>query len=270
MFKSTEVFLGLLKKHDPGPTGGLNAICRTFKIKTMTTATSTAFLQQGENNEDDGMDVNTKKGLMKHNFFFFMDCFGSSVCGYSRFNETKKGQQLFSNACTVSDEAFAILLLRKNWNTWEKRALDDVCTSEENRVILETRDTDTEDEADDILPVYASNKTNKKFQGWHLSAITEYNQHFNNVQAARKTGTRKAFEKEYQQSKSSAYTCSWREPPTIPSLPNTSLVFASVAPCNELNVVSDWSSGSNDAVSDFTLTQDSHDTTDTHTNTAAV
>ena len=71
-------------------------------------------------------------------------------------------------------------------------------------------------------------------------------------------------------SKSSAYTCSWREPPTIPSLPNTSLVFASVAPCNELNVVSDWSSGSNDAVSDFTLTQDSHDTTDTHTNTAAV
>ena len=129
--------------------------------------------------------------------------------------------------------------------------------------------TDAEDEIDDILPVYASNKTNKKFQGWCHSAITEYNQHFNNVQAARDTATRKAFEKEFQQSKSSAYTCSWRET-TIPSLPNTSTVFASVAPCNELNVVSDWSSGSNDAVSDFTLTQDSHDTTNTLTNTAAV
>jgi len=201
-----------------------------------------------------------------------MDCFGSSVCGYSRFNETKKGQQLFSNACTVSDEAFAILLLQKNWNTWEKRALDDVCTSQENRRIIEMTETvtDAEDETDDILPVYASNKTNKKFQGWRHSAISEYNQHFNNVQAARKTVTRKAFEKEFQQSKSSAYTCSWREP-TIPSLPNTSTVFASVAPCNELNVVSDWSSGSNDPLSDFTLTQDSHDTTNTLTsNTAAV
>jgi len=40
---------------------------------------------------------------------------------------------------------------------------------------------------------YASNKTNKtnkKFQGWHLNAIRKYNQHFENVQLARANETR--------------------------------------------------------------------------------
>jgi hypothetical protein len=249
---------------------GSNATFRTFRFKTMTTATSTAFLQEGENNEDAEMDRDTKKGHLKRNFFSFLDCFGSSVCGYSRFNESRKGQQMFSNACTVSDEAFAILLLRKNWKTWEKRAMD--LASQENRTVLvEMTEAaiNAEDETENVLPVYASNKTNKKFQGWHFSAISEYNDHFNNVRAARATETRKEFEKEFQHIKSSAYTCSWREP-TIPSLSNTNTVYDSAVPCNELNVVSDWSSRSNDAFSDVSMTQDSHDTTDTPTSTAAV
>jgi len=94
--------------------------------------------------------------------FFFLDCFGSSVCGYSRFNESRKGQIFFSNSCTISDEAFAILFLQNNWKTWVQHALD-VRTTDENRRILEWVDAvlDLEKETDVILPEYASNKTNK-------------------------------------------------------------------------------------------------------------
>ena len=60
---------------------------------------------------------------------------------------------------------------------------------------------DQEKTKDVILPEYASNNTNKKFQGWHLDAIKEYNHHFENVQTARATETRKDVENEYQQSK---------------------------------------------------------------------
>jgi len=43
---------------------------------------------------------------------------------------------LFSGAFTFSEEAFAILLLGKNWKTWVGQALD-AHTSDENKKILE-------------------------------------------------------------------------------------------------------------------------------------
>ena len=58
----TEVFLGLLKNHDAGSTTvDVNVTFYTFQFKTMTTATSTAFLPEDENDEDTAMDENTKK-----------------------------------------------------------------------------------------------------------------------------------------------------------------------------------------------------------------
>jgi len=98
--------------------------------------------------------------------FFFLDCFGSSVCGCIRFNDSKKGQKLFSNSCTISDRAFAILPLQKNWKTWVHHTLN-VRTADENRRLLELGETvidQEKEETDVILPEYANNKTNKKFQ----------------------------------------------------------------------------------------------------------
>jgi len=61
----------------------------------MTNATSTAFLPKDENYEDIAMNETTKKSLLKQ-IFFFLDCFGSSGCRYSGFNESRKVQNLFS------------------------------------------------------------------------------------------------------------------------------------------------------------------------------
>jgi len=77
---------------------------------------------------------------------------------------------------------------------------------------------------------YASNKTNKKFRGWTVKAITEYNELFTNVQSARSTETRKALEKEYKLHKSSA--CALRES-TTPSVQPSFAAFDTLVPRNE-------------------------------------
>jgi len=101
------------------------------------------------------------------------------ICGYSNFKDSKKAQKLFSDSCTVSDEAFAMLLLRKNWKTWSKRVLDVNIRRDYVSFLNLVQDvTDNEHLTEDILSEYASNKTNKKFHGWFLKAINEYNELF--------------------------------------------------------------------------------------------
>jgi hypothetical protein len=259
--KLTEVYTELLKKRVGSTETTVNDITfPTFQLDFVSKATSTAFLLEDENDEDNSVVKN-----LKENFFYFLDCFGSSICGYSNFNESKKGQNLFSLSCTVSDEAFAILLLRKNWNRWSKKVLkDNLC---QGRLGL------VQDDASDnqhLSEEYASNKTNKKFRGWTVKAIKEYNELFTNVQSARSTGTRIALEKEYKLHKSSA--CALIES-TTPSEQPSFAGFETLEPRNELNAVaiSDSSSSSTNHFSDVSMTQGSQDTIDSlTTNTAAV
>jgi len=171
---------------------------------------------------------------------------------------------LFSHSCTISDEAFAILLLRKNWKTWSKNVLKaNMCQG----LLGLVQDDATDNQH--LSEEYTSNKTNKKFRGWKVKAIKEYNDLFTNVQSARSTETRKDFEKEYKLHKSSA--CALRES-TAPSEQPSFAAFDTLVPRNELNAVaiSDSSNSSTNHFSEGSLTRDSQDTIDSLTNTAAV
>ena len=169
--------------------------------------------------------------------FFFLNSFGSSICGYSRFNKSKKGQKLFSGA---------------NWKTWVDRALD-VHTSDKNEKILALAESVIQQETVAVLSAYASNKINKKFQGWNADAMSEYNELFQKVQDARKCSTRKEFEKEYLHGKCHPYDNAQESTSLSASYAEASFV----PPCNELSivVVSDSSIRSTDHFSDVSTTQ---------------
>ena len=99
---------------------------------------------------------------------------------------------LFSEVCTVSDEAFGILVLKKNWNTWLDYMSGNV--TPENRQILMFHSA--------VCEEYATNKTNRKFSGWNVDALKEFTNIALDVKRSRNTQSRKKLELKYKNSKS--------------------------------------------------------------------
>ena len=130
--------------------------------------------------------------MQETSFYFFLNTFGSAICGYDKFCDSMKQQMLFSEVCTVSDEAFGILVLKKNWNTWLQYMSGNV--SSENREILMFHSA--------VCEEYATNKTNKKFSGWNVEALKEFTSIALDVKRSRNTPSRKELELKYKNSKS--------------------------------------------------------------------
>ena len=86
----TEVFLRLLKECDASAEDVQNVTLDTLSRKNMTNTTK-AFLcedKNEENYEHDKIADQTKKSFKE--IFFFLNSLGSSICGYSRFNNSKR------------------------------------------------------------------------------------------------------------------------------------------------------------------------------------
>ena len=56
--------------------------------------------------------------IEKRSFFFFLDMFGDTICGYKNYSDYYKQIYIFQERCTVSDEAIALFFLEKNWDKW--------------------------------------------------------------------------------------------------------------------------------------------------------
>ena len=77
--------------------------------------------------------------------------------GKKKFDKKKQCSVLFSDICTVSDEAFGRLTIERCWDTWTKEC-------EQKQIQPNVKN----------LSTYTTNKTNKRFGGWSSVGMKRY------------------------------------------------------------------------------------------------
>ena len=85
---------------------------------------------------------------------------------------------MFSDLCTVSDEAFGKFTIERCWDIWLKE-----CEEELNKNDFSDNSSDTNKEK--IKYQYAVKKTNKRFGGWTSDGMKRYDEIASNVKSDR-------------------------------------------------------------------------------------
>jgi hypothetical protein len=118
----------------------------------------------------------------KYAYFYFCNTILECVAGKKLWKKQKK-EKLISKSCvTVSDEAFALLLMTNSWDKFEYFA--------DNPEIEEKQDIPA--------TMYTEKKgRNKKMQGWSQEGITKYNRLCDFVVQDRLSAAGIKFEKEF-------------------------------------------------------------------------
>ena len=79
--------------------------------------------------------------------------------GKKKFDKKQQCSVLFSDICTVSDEAFGRLTIERCWDTWTKEC-------EQKQIQPNVKN----------LSIYTTNKTNKRFGGWSSAGMKRYDE----------------------------------------------------------------------------------------------
>ena len=129
-------------------------------------------MENGGSIKDDG----------KYPFFYFCNAILECVAGKKEWKQ-QKNKQLISGSCvTVTDEAFALLLMVNSWEKFEYMA--DNPEMENKTEVPETRYTEKKGR-------------NRKMQGWSSEGIDKFNNLCVSVMADRESEEGKMFEKEF-------------------------------------------------------------------------
>ena len=130
-------------------------------------------------------------------FNLFLDTFGETISGFKEFSDYNKQISLFSETCTISDEAIVLFFLEKNWDKWSNEIGD---MSQVDQEVIELTDKHQVERANNHI-IYTKKHSNKKFGGWTPEGIDRYNAITNLVFCARKTKVRKRMERAYKNMK---------------------------------------------------------------------
>ena len=129
----------------------------------------------------------TKGGEMngpgKHPFYFFCNHILECVAGKKKWKAEKSTTRVSKSCATVSDEAFALLLMVNSWDKFEFMSADSNL-----------------DSVKDVVPstMFTEKKgRNRKLQGWTLEGIDKYNKLCEHVKKDRASEEGKLFEKEF-------------------------------------------------------------------------
>ena len=122
-------------------------------------------------------DYSEKTG--EYAFFYFADKFLDGVAGRKAYKKNKTWA-LISDTVTISDEAFALLVLENNWDKWQKQY-----------------------QANRAVPMNGKYTTTwggaKKFEGWPLQATKCYNELYIRVKKDRRNETALEVEQQFLQ-----------------------------------------------------------------------
>ena len=140
--------------------------------------------------------------IEKQSFFFFLDMFGDTICGYKNYSDYYKQIYIFQERCTVSDEAIVLFFLEKNWDKWAEGVYDMESNVEESLKIMQQHGV----EACPQQIVFTKKHSNKKFGGWTHGAIERFTDIARKVASARDRKERKVVEQEYMQYRRSKNT----------------------------------------------------------------
>ena len=127
-------------------------------------------------------------------FNLFLDTFGETISGFKEFSDYNKQIRLFSETCTVSDEAIVLFFLEKNWDKWSNDIGE---MSQVNQEVIELTDKHQVERANNHI-IYTKKHSNKKFGGWTPEGIERYNKITQLVFCARQTQVRKRLERAYK------------------------------------------------------------------------
>ena len=130
-------------------------------------------------------------------FNLFLDTFGETISGFKEFSDYNKQISLFSETCTVSDEAIVLFFLKKNWDKWSNDIGE---MSQVNQEVIELTDKHQVERANNHI-IYTKKHSNKKFGGWTPEGIERYNEITYLVFCARQTQVRKRLERAYKNMK---------------------------------------------------------------------
>ena len=125
----------------------------------------------------------TMKGDGKFPFFFFCNRILECVAGKKKF-KAEKSKVLISNSCaSVSDEAFALLLMVNGWDKFDFLS-----------------DQSKKDGDEDTPPTMFTEKKgrNRKLKGWSSEGIDKYNKLCHHVKKDRESEQGKMFEVEFK------------------------------------------------------------------------
>jgi len=126
-----------------------------------------------------GGEITSKE---KYPFFYFCNSIVECVAGKKEW-KNQKSKKLISESCiTVSDEAFAILLMQNSWAKFEYIA--EHCDFDEKKNLPETLFTEKKGR-------------NRKLQGWSETGIDKFNQMCAMVEADRASAAGKLFEADF-------------------------------------------------------------------------
>jgi hypothetical protein len=121
-------------------------------------------------------------GPGKYPFFYFCNSIVECVAGKKEW-KNQKAKKLISESCiTVSDEAFAILLMQNSWAKFEYIAEN--CDFDEKKNVPETLFTEKKGR-------------NRRLQGWSETGIDNFNELCAMVEEDRKSAAGKLFEAEF-------------------------------------------------------------------------
>ena len=124
----------------------------------------------------------TMSGAGKQPFFFFCDTVLECTAGKKEWKLQKYKLEISASCATVSDEAFALLLLVNSWDKFEFLS-----------------ESDMRDVGSDAPPTLFTEKRgrNKKMQGWSNQGIDKFNQLCQFVIADRSSAEGQKFEMEF-------------------------------------------------------------------------
>jgi hypothetical protein len=123
------------------------------------------------------------KGEGKYPFFFFCSSILECVAGKKNWKAQKAKKTISKSCATVSDEAFALLLMVNSWEKFEYLA-DSKGTADEKTEVPSTLFTEKKGR-------------NRKMQGWSNEGIVKFNALCRFVQEDRKSKEGKEFEQEF-------------------------------------------------------------------------
>ena len=138
----------------------------TFCFITLTTPSKSS-----ENTDDYDLCCET--------FNLFLEQFGKCLAGVAVYGNEERANKRFSDKITISDEAFCIFTLERNWDVWAS----EVDTG--NKQPMRSGD-------------YTEKNTNKKYSGWTREGMDRYSELAKKIRKVRKTQGRKDLEDKFK------------------------------------------------------------------------
>ena len=152
-------------------------------------------------------------------FNLFLEQFGKCLAGVAVYGNEERANKRFSEKITISDEAFGIFTLERNWDVW---------ASEE----------DTGNKQPMRSGEYTEKNTNKKFSGWTREGMERYSEIAKRIRKVRKTQGRKDLEDKFK-IKAEKENTSYSMRGSNMILDDTMMVSGkSMVPYNDINPVS--------------------------------